>query len=268
MRLRLLLAFLALPALAACATVRAAWSPHVAYCGLLTGMEVDGTFERLDDRTPVAGAPIRTPGLPCSRAVTDEEGRFLLSGVPNGLWLVESEVGGTPAMGVAYASRSRYESRVRLFAADEDALGDCRAEPACAALLAHDPAASAGLTRGERLLEAAVRTGLAMVGAATDDDVVCIDAPPAVLAALRPRVRARLETDGCGPGPVAGAMVYRPTGGRAVRVRVEPPAVRGGRAVTHVRWSGGTLSGAGYDCVLQRAGQGWIARACAQMSIS
>jgi hypothetical protein len=272
MRLRPLLraALLALLAVPAVAAAQETPTEGVVDCGAAGGGTVTGVIQHPISEQAVRGVVIRTPGLPCGEVVTDAKGRFALRGVPEGLWLVTPDaVAGRRVVGIVRVHRNHSVNRVSMYDDRHDSLRRCRTQPACASFLAPD---SAALTAGDGLRDAVARAAMVLAGALRSSRTYCIDAPPPVLEALRSRLpHRRVEAEGCAevwPKEGRPRVMHRPSGTPAIHVSAGEPAERGDVAVASVGWANAPLSSAAYYCIFERAGDGWMARACFLSAIS
>jgi hypothetical protein len=179
---------------------------------------------------PVPSRAVGLNGFSCTE-VTDSTGAFLIRGVPPGGHLVRvAPLGFRPHPGVpavVQAGDTTDVGAIRL--RPENQVADCLEEPGCAALLRPDPAATRGLTDGERLLEAVLRTSLALAGRATapEQAVPCApDDEPRVFAALAARLPGLVPASACAlpgeePEQLRGRLTHTPTGRSAFGVSVD-----------------------------------------------
>lgn len=284
MRLRLLLALLAAPAVA---SAQATPPASVVDCGAAGGGTVRGAIVRggAEERA-IAGGTVRLPDTPCAPATTDAEGRFAFRNVPPGVYL-PTATASAEAWGDSLLAALEWVSIAVVEAGDTaqlevgpmpfHLLEVCRFTPECAPLLAADAAAVAPLGEAERLREAVLRTAIALVG--MDDGeyppgwTACVDddEAPAVLGALRARFGAVVPRSGCTPldGSSDGTPLHeRETGRAASYIWAHVEAAQGDLRLARLGYHTGPLNAMVFRCVLQHRDGQWVARACQLVAIS
>jgi hypothetical protein len=213
---------------------------------------------------------------PWCSVLSDESGRFEMSGLPPGTYHLEvGSLGIRHVKPIEVRVEADHATRLEIHLQPENLVLDCLADSVCAAVISPiDSELRGTLSDAAQLLEAALRTTIAISGTFRGlgtEGAICVGVghpshalPARLLAALKRRVPAARDPSECVQADTSSHLSDLATrnGDRAASVTVSTGGPTGDHAVLDSQEYVGPLSAAGYLCTYRRTSRGWVPTTC------